>query len=419
MKPLSDTLIQQVRVLDPVSGTDQITDVLIIDGNINTIAPSLQPISPNTEVINGQGLILAPGLVDIYSHSGEPGCENRETFLSLTQAALAGGFTRIAILPDTIPVIDNPATLALLQDKLSKDDTYLKLLFWGSLTQGLQGEKLSEIADLAQSGVIGFTDNKPRNNLNLLRRFLEYSQPFNLPIALVPTDLKLKGNGVMREGRTSVNLGLPGNPSLSETTAIAAILELLTITKTQVHLMRISTARGVELIKQGKERNLPITASATWIHLLLNTEAIASYNPNLKLEPPLGTEEDQLALIQGIKQGVIDAIAIDHTPLTYEEKTVGFGEAPPGVIGLEIALPLLWQNLVEKGLLSSLELWRALSTNPLKCIQQKPITYQVGEPAELVLFDPNYLWKVIPSNLKSLSYNTPWLGEEIKGKIII
>jgi dihydroorotase len=419
VKPISDKLIQQVRVLDPVSDTDQTTDVLITNGNITTIAPSLQPISPTTEVINGQGLILAPGLVDLYSHSGEPGYENRETFLSLTQAALAGGFTRIAILPDTIPVIDNPATLALLQDKLPKNYTSLKLLFWGSLTQGLQGEKLAEIADLAQSGVIGFTDNKPRNNLNLLRRFLEYSQPFNLPIGLVATDLKLKGNGVMREGRTSINLGLPANPSLSETTAIAAILELLTITKTPVHLMRISTARGVELIKQAKEKNLPITASTTWMHLLLNTEAIASYNPNLKIEPPLGTEEDRLALIQGIKDGVIDAIAIDHTPLTYEEKTVGFGEAPPGVIGLEIALPLLWQNLVEKDLLSGLKLWRALSTNPLKIIQQKPISCQVGEKAELVLFDPNYQWIIKPSNLKSLSYNTPWLGEEIKGKIII
>lgn len=417
MKPNSAKLFQQVRLLDPLSNTDRIADVLISDRQIAAIDSHLPLSSEKIEIINGQGSILAPGLVDLYSSSGAPGHEERETFASLTKAAIAGGFTRVAILPSTRPVIDNPATLALLQQKLSSNQ--VKFYFWGALTQDLQGQQLSELAELATAGVIGFTDNQAHNNLNLLRRLLEYSQPFNLPVALVPVDLKLQGNGVMREGDISIKLGLEGDPAISETAAIASILELVATTKTSVHLMRISTARGVELIKQAKERDLPITASTSWMHLLLNAEAIASYDPNLRLTPPLGNVEDRLALIEGVKQGVIDAIAVDHTPYTYEEKTVPFGQAPPGVIGLELTLPLLWQNLVEKSILSGLQLWKALSLNPLVCLKKEPINANIGQPCELILFDPHQIWQVTPPHLQSIAYNTPWLGKQIKGKVYL
>ena len=416
MKPNSAQLFQQVQVLDPLSNTDEIADVLIVEGKITARDYHLTSIPEKTEIIDARGLILAPGLVDLYSQSGEPGHEDRETLTSISAAAVAGGFTRVAILPNIVPVLDNPAILSLLQKKLASQSPHF--YFWGALTQDLEGRQIAELADLATAGVIGFTDNRPLNNLNLLRRLLEYSQPFNLPIGLVPTDIKLQGNGVMREGETSLKLGLPGNPDLAETVAIASIIELVAATKTSVHLMGVSTARGLELIKQAKERDLPITASTTWMHLLLNTEAIASYNPNLRLEPPLGSETDRLALIQAVQQGVIDAIAVAHTPYTYEEKTVAFAEAPPGAIGLELALPLLWQNLVEKGLLTALQLWQLLSVNPLLCLQQKPISCHIGATAELILFDPHHSWKVTPNNLKSLAYNTPWLEREIKGKII-
>lgn len=415
MKPNYNKLYQQVRLLDPLSNTDKIADVLITDNKITAIDSHISPPSDSIEIINAEGLILAPGLVDLYSCSGAPGHEERETFISFTQAAIAGGFTRVSILPSTIPTIDNPATLSFLQQKLSSNQ--VKFYFWGALTQDLQGQQLSELADLANAGVIGFTDNQPRHNLNLLRRLLEYTQPFNLPVALVPIDLKLQENGVMREGDISLKLGLSGDPTISETVAIASILELVETTKTSVHLMRISTARSVELIKLAKERNLPITASTSWMHLLLNTEAIASYNPNLRLNPPLGSEKDRLALIEGIKQGVIDAIAVDHTPYTYEEKTVAFAQAPAGAMGLELILPLLWENLVEKRLLSGLQLWTALSLNPLLCLKQEPINITIGQPAELILFNPNQIWQVTPQNLQSIAYNTPWLGKQIKGKI--
>jgi dihydroorotase len=181
--------------------------------------------------------------------------------------------------------------------------------------------------------------------------------------------------------------------------------------------MRVSTARSVELIENAKAKGLPITASTTWMHLLLDTKAVKSYNTGLHLEPPLGNPEDMMALRRGVRQGIIDAIAIDHSPYTYEEKTVAFAQAPPGAIGLELALPLLWQNLVETGEFSALELWKALSTNPAECLKQDSSKIEDGEKAELTLFNPHKRWKVESKNLHSLSSNTPWLGEELIGKV--
>jgi dihydroorotase len=415
---------QQIRILDPVSGIDQVGDVLLDQGMIieisdHEVAQSDPIISDHgqVDVIDGTGLILAPGLVDLYSSSGEPGYEERETVKSLTQASQVGGFTRVAILPNTNPVIDNPSIVSWIKAKTSNSKT--KFYIWGGLTQNLEGVTIAELAELAEAGVIGFTDNRPHGNLQLLRKLLEYSQPFNLPVALVPTNIQLRGNGVIRESHTSIRLGLVGNPEIAETVAIASILEIVSLTKTPVHLMRISTARGVQLIKQAKENNLPVTASVNWHHLLLNTEIVASYNPNLRLEPPLGTEIDRLALIQAVKDNIIDAIAVDHSPYTYEEKTVAFAQAPAGAIGLELALPLLWQNLVITGELSPLELWSSLSVNPLQCLNKEPIKLQVGQPAELILFSPQQSWQVTPFQLKSLSSNTYWLDKQLKGKILL
>lgn len=432
------TLLQKVRVLDPVSGRNETADVFVADGTIAQIAPEISDCPEEAQVRDGQGLVLGPGLVDLYSHSGEPGFEDRETLLSLMEAGGAGGFTRIAILPDTAPPVDNQAGLSLLQHKaeevirkrqlLAPPTTppygLPKLQFWGALTVGVQGAQMTEVADLAIAPVVGFADGYPLENLTLLRRILEYLQPLNLPIALWPCSRQLVGDGVAREGNASIRLGLPGNPGYSETAAIAAILELVGAISTPVHLMRVSTQRSVELIREAKSRGYPITASTTWMHLLLNTESIGGtadfipYDPSFHLAPPLGNPHDQEALIQGVRDGAIDAIAIDHTPYTYEEKTVAFAQAPPGAIGLEFALPLLWQNLVESGKLSALELWRALSTNPAICLQQTPPSLSPGNPAEMLLFDPLQGWSLKPANLQSLARNTPWFGREIVGRVL-
>jgi dihydroorotase len=427
-------LLQQVRVIDPVSEIDELFDVLIADGSIQAVASHISDISSDTKIRDCQGLVLGPGLVDLYSHSGEPGFEERETLLSFLQAAAAGGFTRVSILPNTSPVIDNPALVAQLQQKrgeeirkmrekqkinLALPASVLPLLhIWGAVTLDIAGKQMTELADLASAGVVGFTDGKPLENLALVRGVLEYLQPLGKPIAFWPSDRQLAANGVMREGSDALRFGLPPIPASAETTAIAAMLELVATIGTPVHIMRVSTARSVELIASAKAAGLPITASTTWMHLLLDTKAVKSYNTSLHLEPPLGKPNDVVALRAGVRAGVIDAIAIDHTPYSYEEKVQAFAEAPPGAIGLELALPLLWEYLVETKEFTALELWRALSISPAQCLGQKVGAIVPHQPVELTLFDPQQTWKVERKSLYTLSQNTPWLGQQLKGRVV-
>ncbi len=412
-------LLQQVRVIDPVSGTEQIADVLIVDGYIQAVAAQISDISPDTQVRDGRGLVLGPGLVDLYSYSGEPGFEERETLSSLLQAAAAGGFTRVSILPDTSPPIDNPSLVAQLQKKRRRDMTFPHLNIWGAITLDVAGKQLTELADLADAGVVGFTDGRPWENLGLVRRVLEYIQPLRKPVAFWPCERQLMANGVMREGGDAIRLGLPPIPVSAETAAIAALIELVAATgNSYVHIMRVSTARSVDLIASAKASGLPITASTTWMHLLLDTKSIKSYNTSLKLAPPLGNASDVAALRQAVRTGVIDAIAIDHHPYTYEEKVQAFAEAPAGAIGLELALPLLWQYLVETREFTPLELWRALSSRPAECLKQKVCAIAPGQKAELTLFDPQKTWQVNRQNLYTLSSNTPWFGQQISGQVV-
>lgn len=410
-------LFQQVRVVDPVSEVDRIADVLVVEGEIQQIGDRISEYPSDLEIRDCQGLILGPGLVDLYSHSGEPGYEERETLESLSQAAAAGGFTRIAILPDTNPPIDRPAVLSFVRSKSSASHSP-QFHFWGALTLEVAGQQMSELVELADAGVVGFTDGKPLANWVLVRRVLEYLQPLGKPVAFWCCDRTLAGNGIAREGFESLRLGLPGNPAISETTAVAALLECVAATGTPVHLMRVSTARSVELIGDAKQRGLPVTASTTWLHLLKDTADLASYDPNLRLEPPLGNRGDRQALIEGVKTGIIDAIAIDHTPQTYEDKTVAFAQAPPGAIGLELALPLLWQVFVVEHQESPLKLWRVLSTNPARCLQQPPPQLAIGKPAEFTLFDPKQTWTANEQTLKSRSRNTHGWGTTIQGRVV-
>ncbi|BAY80135.1 dihydroorotase, multifunctional complex type (plasmid) [Nostoc linckia NIES-25] len=422
-------LLQQVRVIDPVSETDEIFDVLIADGYIQAVASRISDISSDTQIRDCRGLVLGSGLVDLYSHSGEPGFEERETLVSLLQAAAAGGFTRVSLLPDTSPAIDNPALVAQLYKRRAEESlhSYSPLLsrspapllhIWGAITLDVAGKQMTELADLASAGVVGFTDGKPLENLALVQRVLEYLQPLEKPVAFWPCDRQLAANGVIREGAQALRLGLPPVPASAETSAIAALIELVAAIGTPVHIMRVSTARSVELIATAKAAGLPITASTTWMHLLLDTKAIKSYNSSLHLDPPLGNASDVAALRAGVRGGVIDAIAIDHAPYTYEEKVQAFAEAPAGAIGFELALPLLWQYLVETGEFTALELWRALSSNPAKCLGQKINAIRPHQSAELTLFDPQQTWKVERKNLHTLSQNTPWLGQQLQGRVV-
>ena len=423
---MTTEVLQQVRIINPLTTTDQVADVLIENGYIKSVNHKISDIPSDASIHDCQSLVLGPGLIDLYSHSGEPGFEERETVESFLKAACAGGFTRVTLLPNTSPSIDNPAVVAQLQQlhknsnltSLSNPSSLPLLNIWGAITKDVKGEKMTELADLKNAGAVGFADGDALNNLALVRRVLEYLQPLRKPAAFWCCDRNISADGIMREGANSIQWGLPGNPLSSETSAIAALLELVANTFTPIHIMRVSTARSVELIKDAKAKGLPVTASTTWMHLLLDTSSVKTYHTALNLEPPLGNPRDMMALRRGVRQGILDAIAIDHSPFTYEEKTVAFAQAPPGAIGLELALPLLWRNLVETGEFTALELWKALSTNPAECLKQSPSQIAVGEKAELTLFNPQETWKVESNNLHSLSNNTPWFGEELTGKVV-
>jgi len=415
---MTKELLKQVRVIDPLQKTDIVADVLITDGYIQDVAPQITNFTTDTSVRDCRGLVIGPGLVDLYSHSGEPGFEERETLSSLLQAATAGGFTKICVLPDTLPVIDQPALVTQLQQYRNREKVSPSLHIWGAITLDLAGKQLTEVADLTAAGIVGFTDGKPWENLGIVRRVLEYLQSFGKPVAFWPCDRYLAANGMIREGAEAMRLGLPPMPASAETTAIAALLELVADIGTPVHIMRVSTARSVQLIAEAKSKGVPITASTTWMHVLLDTTSMRSYHTALHLDPPLGNYQDMLCLREGLRTGIIDAIAIDHAPYTYEEKVQAFAESPPGAIGLELALPLLWQNLVATGEFTPLELWRVLSHQPATCLQQEVKAIQPGEKAELTLFDPQQIWNVNQANLQTLSYNTPWFGKEIIGRVV-
>lgn len=417
-------LIQQVRVIDPVTQVDQVADVRVGSGQILDIAAQLSQSddaqNPD-EIIDGRGKILFPGLVDLYSYSGEPGYESRETLADFLAAGKAGGFTRLGVLPVTAPAIDTTAMVADLlfrRDRLAHTQTLPQLYPWGALTHGAQGESMTELAELAQSGIVGFADGRPLQNTLLLRRLLEYAKPLGKPLALWPCDRTLVGQGVAREGDYSLIYGLPGDPALSETTALAALLETVAEIGTPVHIMRLSTARGVDLVTQAKAAGLPVTASTSWMHLLLNTADLKTYDPNLRVAPPLGNPTDQAALIEAVRDGRLDAIAVDHRAYTYEEKTVGFPSAPPGAMGLTLVLPLLWQTFVASGEWPASTLLQRLSTGPATCWGQVPPRLEPGCPAEMGLFDPEATWEVTAASLKSPSINTPWLGKTLRGQVL-
>ena len=276
------------------------------------------------QMVNAEGWVFGPGLVDLYSHSGEPGFESRETAATLAASAIAGGFTRMVLLPDTQPALDTPGAIARLHQSFQSLEYAPSTYFWGALTQGVAGQQMTALGELVQSAeapnVVGLADGQAIQDLTLVQRILEYSHAIKTPIALFPQNQALTDGGVAREGLVATQLGLPPQRAIAETTALAAIIECVESTGTPVHIMRVSTARSVELIHKAKEKELPITASTTWMHVLLNSYALGQYDPNLRVEPPLGNVEDQTALILGLKTGVLDAIAIDHTPLPMRKK---------------------------------------------------------------------------------------------------
>lgn len=416
LAPEKSYVLQQVRAIDPIANHDRLVDVWVENGSIRAIENRFETVPDGADIIDASRWAIGPGLVDLYACTGEPGREQRETFASLGRAALAGGFTQVALLPSTDPAVDTSAQLTFIdRHQRPERPRWLPL---AAFTAGRHGENMTELGELADAGAIAFCDDAPLPDLALLRRVLDYLAPRQKPLLIWPHRSTLAGSGVMHEGERSLQLGLPGIPTMAETTAVAAVLEMLTPQSASVHFMRLSQARSLDLIEQARQAGLPVSASTTWMHVLLCDRDIEThgYDPALHLHSPLGGASDRAALVAAIQSGM--AIATDHSPHTFAEKTVPFAVAPPGAIGLELALPLLWQHLVASDHVPALELWRALSVRPAQILGLHSPQLQPGPDANCILFDPERTWAVDANTLRSQSSATPWLGQTLTGRVL-
>lgn len=412
-------LISGGRLVDPASGTDAVTDVLIRDGLVAQIGEKLS--AENVETIDAGGAVVAPGLVDMHTHLREPGREDEETIASASAAAAAGGYTAVCAMPNTDPVHDTASVVEQVW-ALGREAGLVQVVPSGALSKGLRGEKMADIGEMARSlaGVRLFTDDGHGvQDALFARRVMEYLVAFDGIYAEHCEVEALAAGGQMHEGERSVALGLRGIPSEAEELMAARDIALAKLTGCRLHLLHISTAGTVELVRRAKEDGLPVTAEATPHHFTLTDAALEDYDPMAKVNPPLRFETDRVAVVEGLKDGTIDAIATDHAPHAAEEKDQEFSYAPPGLVGLETSLPLALTELVHAGHMNLLEVIDRLSTTPARILGLDGHgIVKEGTAANLVVFDPEARWTVDPAGFHSKSRNTPFAGRELKGRVL-
>ena len=403
--------LRGARLIDPQTGLDRIADIRIEGGRIAEIGDNL---TESGEALDLAGKVITPGLVDIHTHLREPGREDTETIASGCAAAAAGGFTRLACMPNTNPPIDKVGVIDLIKRQAAPHPAHIHPI--AAVTQNREGKKLADMYELAAAGAVGFSDDgSPVADTDILRRALEYVKDFGGVIVEHAEDPYLF-KGVMHEGLTSTRLGLEGIPSLCETVMVERDIRLAEFTGGRLHICHISAAETVELVRAAKKAGIKVTAEVTPHHLFLNDSAVMGYNTNAKVNPPLRTEKDRLALVEGLLDGTIDCIATDHAPHAPEEKEDDFNTAPFGVIGLETALGLILTELVHTGRLDWSALVDRMSIAPRRILNLPSAKIEAGAEAELTIIDPEAEWKVEPAKFKSLSRNTPFAGRTLKGK---
>jgi len=412
-------LVAGGTVVDPASGLEGPRDVLVEAGRIAAVAKpgTLGERARGAPAIEARGCLVLPGLIDMHAHLREPGYEYRETIASGTRAAVAGGFTSVACMANTNPVNDSAAVTEYILER-ARAAGHAHVFPIGAVSLGLQGRQLAEIGEMRRAGIVAISDDgRPIADAALMRRALEYARMFELPVVAHEEEPRLAANGVMHEGALSVRLGLKGIPSAAEECMVARDIALVKLTRGRLHVAHVSTAGAVEMIREAKDRGLPVTAEVTPHHLALTEEAVAGYNTNAKMRPPLRSERDREALRQGLKDGTIDAIATDHAPHHPDEKEVEFEQAHDGVIGLETALPLAL-GLCEKAGLSLMQVVRALTCAPARILGLDRGTLAEGAVADLCIVDPNRTWKYRAADGCSKSRNSPFDGWELKGRVL-
>lgn len=417
---MPEVLLRGGRLVDPAAGTDAAADVLIADGVVREVGSGLT--APAAEVIDVDGAVIAPGLVDLHAHLREPGREDEETIESGSAAAALGGFTAVVAMPNTDPVCDNAAVAEKVAAR-GRLAGMAEVVPAGALTRGQEGRTMAAIGEMAASTarVRLFTDDgRGVQDARLLRRAMEYVRGFGGICAEHCEEASLSAGGQMHEGEVSALLGLPGIPAEAEEIALARDLALARLTGVRFHAQHLSTAGSVELVRRAKAEGLRVTAEATPHHAVLTDAELASYDPRFKVNPPLRSAADVEAVRAGLADGTIDAIATDHAPHAPEEKEAEFEQAPPGTLGLETALAVVLTDLVGPGVLTLRAALARLSTAPARILgldgHGGPVA--PGAPAHLVVFDPSAEWVVDPARFASRSRNSVWSGRRLRGRVL-
>jgi dihydroorotase len=403
-------VLQGGTILDPLSGRSKKGNVVIERNKIKSVG-STGGAKGETK-IDCSGLVITHGFCDVHVHFREPGREDKETLQTGSRAALAGGFTRVCVMPNTSPPLDTPESIRFIIEKAEECPVHIHPI--GAVTKGQKGQELTEIQGIISEGAVALSDDGlPISDAQVMRLALEYTSMFDKPVINHAEDECLRNNGLMHEGEISTRLGLAGNPSLAEAIMIQRDLELANMIQAKLHVPHVSSAGGAANIRRMKKLNPNITAEVTPHHLFFNDQALLEYNTNFKVAPPIRTEDDRKELIKAVKDGTFDCIATDHAPHTIEEKEATFESAPFGMIGLESCF-----GAVNKVLDMPLkELLKLLTVNPRRVMGFEEDLFKIGCAAELTILDPDQEWIYKEQNIYSKSRNTPFIGEKLKGKV--
>ena len=415
---MKTTIIRNGRVIDPANNRDEIGDLVIVNGRIADQSAIRNPQSEIAE-IDGKGLIVAPGLIDMHVHLREPGFAHKETIASGARAAAAGGFTTVVCMPNTSPVADTPSTITWIKDR-ARDTASVNVLPTGAISKNLDGEELAPIASVVQSGVVAITDDgKCVQNHELMRRAVEYARMVGVPVLDHCQDYNLVGNGVVNEGEWSTLLGLSGWPAAGEEAVVMRNILLAELCDHHIHCQHISTAGSVRLIREARARGVKISGEVCPHHIALTDAAIQNFDTNCKMNPPLRTQRDIDAIIEGIADGTLTIFCSDHAPHAAFEKEVEFDQAPFGIVGLETELGLFIDILLHKRKAISINrLIEMFTVEPAKLLKLDAGTLSIGAKADITLIDPDREWTVDASKFESLSRNTPFHSWKLKGRAV-
>ncbi|MBI5810979.1 MAG: dihydroorotase [Deltaproteobacteria bacterium] len=415
-------VIKGGRLIDPSTGMDGLYNIYVMAGRVARVQPvdkdttELALGAPGLDIIDATGLMVTPGFIDLHTHLREPGCEYKETIRTGALSAAAGGFTTILCMANTNPVNDNASITRFILRQA--EETGVNVLPIGAVSVGQNGETLTEMAELKDAGCVALSDDGvPVSSISLMRRALEYGKSLDMPIISHAEDKGLARNGVMNEGAVSTRLGLHGIPNAAEDAMVARDIILAELTGGRLHIAHVSTRGAVLLIRAAKALGLNVTAEAAPHHLALTDEAVAGYNTNMKMNPPLRSSSEVEALREGLKDGTIDAVATDHAPQSVIEKDIEFDKAANGVVGLETAFSIIY-GLVEKGVITLNEAIKAMTVGPAKAMGLDRGVIKVGASADMAIIDLKKDWIVEPARLKSKSKNTPFAGMRLPGRVV-